>query len=99
MKVRVVVFATAPGDDPGAVERAYHQVSRDLAGTPGLCGNELLRSVTDGSDFAVVSEWEDLAAFQAWEAGVRHKDTTAPLRPFQRPRSSTFGIYQVTAAY
>ncbi|MDG4820752.1 antibiotic biosynthesis monooxygenase [Asanoa sp. WMMD1127] len=97
--VRVLLFATAPSDDPDAVERAYHQISRDLAGTPGLRGNELLRSVADPSDFAVLSEWTDLDAFRSWEEGAAHKGTTAPLRPYQRPRAQPFGVFQVTATY
>lgn len=97
--VRVVVYATAPPDDPGAVERAYHDISRMLADTPGLLRNELLRSVADPRDFAVISEWEDLAAFRTWEQGATHRNTTAPLRPYQRARPETFGVYEVTASY
>ena len=41
-RVRVLIYATAPDADPGAVADAYHRVSRRLAGTPGLLGNEQL---------------------------------------------------------
>ncbi|WP_283133417.1 antibiotic biosynthesis monooxygenase family protein [Rhizohabitans arisaemae] len=99
-RVRVLVYVAAPGDDPGAVERAYHQVSGALAGTPGLLGNVLLRDEGDKSRFIVMSEWESAEAFQTWERGAAHKGTTAPLRPYQDVgRSPVFGIYQVTAAY
>lgn len=98
-RVRVMVYATAPETDPSAVEIAYHQISRDLAGTAGLIGNELLRSVQDPRDFAVVSEWNSIEAFQFWEAGAAHRNTTAPLRPYQRERPMTFGIYRVIATY
>lgn len=99
-RVRVVVYARAEPADAGALEEAYHRVSHDLAGTPGLLANELLRSVTDGQAYAVMSEWESVAAFSAWEQGATHRGTTAPLRPFQdRGRGATFEIYAVTAEY
>jgi heme-degrading monooxygenase HmoA len=99
-KVRVLLYATSPSDDPVAVETAYHLISRDLVGTPGLLGNELLRSVHQPADFVVVSDWESLAAFHSWEQGCGHRGTTAPLRPYQsRQRGAPFGIYEVMAAY
>lgn len=98
--VRVLIFAVAPGDDPDAVVRAYHRISRDLSGTPGLISNELLRATTDGSRFIVMSEWENLEKFQVWEQGSAHKGTTAPLRQYQDgSRGAPFGIYEVAAAY
>ncbi|HEX8780805.1 MAG TPA: antibiotic biosynthesis monooxygenase [Nocardioides sp.] len=98
--VRVLVYALAPGDDPDGVTRAYHLVSEELAGTDGLLGNELLRSVHDPHRFAVLSEWESLAAFNAWERGTAHRPATAPLRPFQdHTRGSSFDVYAVQASY
>lgn len=82
------------------VREAYHVVSRRLRPVAGLLGNELLRSVADPAGFVVVSRWTDLAAFREWERGAGHRDTTAPLRPFQSvPPVSPFGVYQVDAAY
>jgi heme-degrading monooxygenase HmoA len=99
-RVRVLVYACDPGDDPGAVERAYHRVSRDLAGVDGLLGNQLLRSVPQPDRFVVTSEWESIVAFRAWEAGADHRETTAPLRPLQDgDRTGVFGLYEVAAEY
>ncbi|GLW06788.1 antibiotic biosynthesis monooxygenase [Microtetraspora sp. NBRC 13810] len=99
-RARVLIYAAAPSDEPGAVEAAYHRISGDLAGTPGLLGNELLRAADDPAAFVVMSEWESLDAFRAWEEGAGHRDTTAPLRRYQRaPGTRPFGIYEVTAAY
>jgi heme oxygenase (mycobilin-producing) len=99
-RVRVLVYACDPGAQPGAVERAYHQVSRALAGAPGLIGNQLLRSVPQPLQFVVMSEWESLAAFRAWEDGAGHRDTTSPLRPLQGgDHSAVFGLYEVAAEY
>ncbi|WP_306212590.1 antibiotic biosynthesis monooxygenase family protein [Actinoplanes sp. RD1] len=99
-RARVLIFAAAPVDDADAVGRAYHRISRELAGTPGLIRNELLRDTTDGSRFVVMSEWESLELFRNWERGAAHKGTTAPLRPLQDgSRGAAFGIYEVAAAY
>jgi heme-degrading monooxygenase HmoA len=98
-RVRVVVYATAPAAEPDAVVRAYHEISAALRGTPGLLGNELLRSVLRPADYAVASEWADLPAFRDWEAGAAHRGTTAPLRPYQSAGSSPFGVYEVIATY
>ena len=99
-RVRVMVFASAPDADPEAVAEAYHQISADLAGTPGLLGNELMRSVHQPNGYVVMSEWESLDAFREWEDGPNHRDTTAPLRSYQDGRpAGPFGIYEVAASY
>jgi heme-degrading monooxygenase HmoA len=72
-----------PADDPGAVERAYHAISSELIGTPGLLGNRLLREPGDPTRYVVVSEWASLADHAAWERG--HQTTTSPLRPYVDP--------------
>ncbi|GAA1858979.1 antibiotic biosynthesis monooxygenase family protein [Asanoa iriomotensis] len=97
-RVRVLLYAVAP--DGEAVTATYHRVSTELAGTAGLLGNELLRSVYEPERFIVISEWESLDAFRAWERGSAHRATTAPLRDFHdTSRGSAFGLYEVTAAY
>ncbi|WP_320065185.1 antibiotic biosynthesis monooxygenase [Micromonospora sp. RTGN7] len=99
-RVRVLIHAAAPPTEPGAVEQAYHRISAELAGTPGLLGNELLRLADDPGRFVVMSEWASLAAFRSWEAGARHRGTTAPLRRYQQPPvDRPFGIYEVAATY
>lgn len=100
MKVRVVLYLKTPEEGPGKVHEAYHQISEQLAGTPGLLGNELLHSVLNGEEFAVLSDWEDMKAFQTWEQGPAHQSKTSPLRPYQdRERGAHYGIYQVVASY
>ncbi|EFC86580.1 antibiotic biosynthesis monooxygenase [Parafrankia sp. EUN1f] len=97
-RVRVMLWAVDPSDDPGAVERAYHEISSKLVGTPGLLGNRLLRSAAEPSSFAVVSEWASMAEFAAWESGAEHKPATSPLRPLQDPAMRA-AIYTEVAAY
>nr|AHX24708.1 monooxygenase [uncultured bacterium] len=96
--VRVLIYHRTA--DVEGIEAAYHQTSRDLAGVPGLLGNELLRSVHDPASFVVVSMWESREAFDRWERGAEHKDTTAPLRPFRDTTSGRpFGVYEVSSSY
>jgi heme oxygenase (mycobilin-producing) len=97
-EVRVLVYHTAV--DTSAIDEAYHQASTRMTSVPGMLGNELLRSLPDPTGFIVMSRWSGIEAFQQWEQGPDHLDTTAPLRPFRDPRMSTpFGIYRVTATY
>jgi len=99
-RIRVLVYASTPDDTPDAVDDAYHRISVELAGTPGLVGNELMRSAVEPASYVVMSEWENLAAFQAWEQGQNHRNTTAPLRPYQDRRpGGPFGLYEVVASY
>ncbi|HEX6871573.1 MAG TPA: antibiotic biosynthesis monooxygenase family protein [Micromonosporaceae bacterium] len=96
----VLVYAVAPSDEPDAVLAAYHTISKELAGTPGLLGNRLLQALDGTGRFVVMSEWRDAQAFQRWEQGANHRDTTSPLRPYQdRGRESSFGIYELVASY
>ncbi|WP_406861078.1 antibiotic biosynthesis monooxygenase [Streptomyces sp. HUAS MG47] len=99
-RVRIMLHLRPAPGEAGAVEKAYHRISEDLAGTPGLLGNELLRELTDDGAYAVLSEWESMAAFREWEAGSAHRGTTSPLRPYQdTERPSPFALFEVRAAY
>ncbi|MBX6390475.1 MAG: antibiotic biosynthesis monooxygenase [Frankia sp.] len=97
-RVRVMIWAVEPADRPAAVEAAYHTISSQLVGTPGLLGNQLMRDAHDPSRFVVVSEWASMAAFTAWEQGASHRSTTSPLRPLQDPDRRPV-IYEEVAAY
>jgi heme oxygenase (mycobilin-producing) len=96
--LRVLLYYATTDFD--RIEAAYHDSSRELAGTPGLVGNELLRSVHDPRGFVVASSWQSREAFELWERGSEHKGQTSPLRPFRDTRMpSPFGVYRVTANY
>ncbi|WP_187369622.1 antibiotic biosynthesis monooxygenase family protein [Fodinicola acaciae] len=93
-RVRVIVYYTT--GDREIVLDAYERVNKELAGTAGLLGAELLESTLDSGSFAVLSEWTDLPSFQAWEEGTRHKNQTSQLRPYEdATRGRPYGIYQV----
>jgi heme-degrading monooxygenase HmoA len=99
-RVRILLYLRATPEQVPAVEEAYHRISKELADTPGMLGNELLRDVTDPGGYAVLSEWESLAAFRDWEAGAGHRGTTSPLRPYQDTgRPSPFALFAVEAGY
>jgi heme-degrading monooxygenase HmoA len=99
-RARVMVWYRVPRSEAGTVEEGYDRVSRQLAGTPGLIGNELLRAADDASSLLVMSEWETLAAFREWEEGQSHRNTTSPLRQYQdRARGRFYEVYEVAAAF
>jgi heme-degrading monooxygenase HmoA len=96
-RVRVLVWHRAAVAERDAVGQAYHEISGALAGTPGLLANELLHARGDRASFVVMSEWESLAAFEAWERGAAHRGTTAPLRRYRdTSRPVPFEVYEVT---
>lgn len=97
-RVRILVWHSAT-EDRRALEETYHEVSRKLAGTPGLIGNELWRSATDPAVYAIMSEWEDMESFQSWADNARQHEVTTPLRRFRRATDRAAEIYEVTAAY
>jgi heme oxygenase (mycobilin-producing) len=92
-RVRILVFAKAAEADAPALEAAYRRISPGLAGTAGLLGNELLNDPDDPGGYVVMSEWESLAAFHAWEQGPAHQAATSPLRPFIQGAA----VYEVVA--
>ncbi|GII95055.1 antibiotic biosynthesis monooxygenase family protein [Sinosporangium siamense] len=98
---RVLIYYRAPGGDSEVIEKAYHEISAEMAGTAGLLRNELIRDADEPDSFLVLSEWQDLDAFRLWERGPQHRGTTSPLRQYQdRDRGRRhYGIYQVVAAY
>ncbi|TVL88161.1 antibiotic biosynthesis monooxygenase [Streptomyces sp. SAJ15] len=96
---RVVIYYRVPEGSADALISGYHASSAALKGTSGLLGNELLRNAHDPRRYAVLSEWEDLAAFQTWEAAKDHRGQTAPVREFVDPDPRPFAVYEVVASY
>jgi heme oxygenase (mycobilin-producing) len=98
--VRVLLWHRVPPDGAASVEDAYHRVSADLSGTPGLLANELLRSTLEPGSFVVMSSWATLRAFLDWESGPTHRHTTAPLRPYRdAARARAYDVLEQVAAY
>ncbi|GAA4638858.1 antibiotic biosynthesis monooxygenase [Actinoallomurus vinaceus] len=92
-RVRVIVYYAASEED---VTEAYERANKEMRGTPGLLGAELLRSMLDGDRFAVLSEWTSRTAFLAWEQGARHRDQTSALRPYEdHAGGRSYTVYEV----
>jgi len=87
MPARMMVFATIKPGEEEAFEVAFSEVTRKVKGTPGHISDELLRDVTDEkkpdepSRYILLSEWESVEAFLAWEDAPIHMQTTTPMRP------------------
>lgn len=97
-QIRVLLYHST--GDPAEIEAAYHTVSREMAGVPGLVGNELLRSEIDPTEFVVSSTWTSRADFDRWEQGPDHKRQTAPLRPYRHTgMERPYGFYTVAAEH
>ncbi|MDH2427187.1 antibiotic biosynthesis monooxygenase [Sphaerisporangium sp. TRM90804] len=97
-RVRILVWHGA-ADDRDALEETYHKVSAELAGTPGLVGNELWRSATDPATYAIMSEWRDIESFNAWADDPGQHLATAPLRRFRTAADRAAEVYEVAAAH
>ncbi|GAA3732112.1 antibiotic biosynthesis monooxygenase [Spinactinospora alkalitolerans] len=82
------------GDDPGAVVRAYAEVSGELARIDGLEGTELLFGVSGGDGIVLQMFFSDMEAFRRWERSPRHRAATSPMRRYQ-DRSRPGGHYEI----
>ena len=87
MAARMMVFATIKPGEEEQFEAAFAEVTAKVKGTPGHISDELLRDVTetnspdDPSRYILLSEWESVEAFLAWEHAPIHMQTTTPMRP------------------
>jgi heme-degrading monooxygenase HmoA len=83
----MMVFATIKPGEEEQFEAAFSEVTAKVKGTPGHISDELLRDVTDKKDpdepsrYILLSEWESVDAFLAWEDAPIHMQTTTPMRP------------------
>ncbi|WP_119730350.1 antibiotic biosynthesis monooxygenase family protein [Thermomonospora amylolytica] len=95
-EIRVLVYLREPEGERGVIAEAYGRARELLEGTPGLRGDQLLRSVTDPRRFTLVMEWESRRAYAAWEKAHRERGHRSPLRPYQ-DRERPGGHYEVFA--
>ncbi len=95
MAIRVVIHLKAPDGDETPLHEAYRSISWVTKETPGLVGCELLRDVEEPDRFMLVSDWQTLEAFRAWQVGPDHHNNPSALRPFQdRSRGRHYGVYE-----
>jgi heme-degrading monooxygenase HmoA len=82
MPARVMVFAAVQEGCEAAFEAAYAAVTAAVKGTPGHVRDELLRERTRPGRYVLLSEWESVEAFRAWEDAPIHRELTTPMRPY-----------------
>ena len=82
MTARVMVSALVAEEHVEAFEHAYAEVTGHVAGTRGHISDELLRDRTQPGRYILLSEWDSVEDFLAWENRPIHRETTTPMRPY-----------------
>lgn len=78
---RVVFRVRVPADRRDAFLRAYEAIRYEVAeGVPGHLVDQVCEAPGDPEEWLITSEWESLAAFEAWERSEEHRALVAPLR-------------------
>jgi heme-degrading monooxygenase HmoA len=80
--IRVMVHAKVEEGTQAQFEAAFEQVRRNVAGTPGHLGDELLSAVDDPTAYILLSRWESREQFLAWVDAPIHRQLTVPMRPY-----------------
>lgn len=88
MTARVMVVADVAEGKEAEFEAAYAQVTAAVKGTPGHVHDELLSQQGRPGRYILLSEWESVDAFIAWEDAPIHREITVPMRPTGRVASS-----------
>lgn len=96
MTARVMVVADVAEGKEAEFEAAYAQVTAAVKGTPGHVHDELLSQQGRPGRYILLSEWESVDAFIAWEDAPIHREITVPMRPYWAGRVERF-IYEVAA--
>jgi heme-degrading monooxygenase HmoA len=96
---RVVFLIRVPADKTDGFLAAYEQIRYLVAsGVPGHRVDQVCQSAADPEQWLITSEWESLAAFEAWERDAAHRALVSPLRAcFTEARSLRFVIRAETS--
>lgn len=99
-QVRVLIwFAARADDDAPAIRQGYAAMRDGLRGRRGLIRSELLESLAEPGSFAVLSHWESMGDFVAWQREPGHDGDTAPMDGYLdrgRPGGSYAQAFTVT---
>jgi heme-degrading monooxygenase HmoA len=80
-KGRVIFLMKVPAGRAEDFLAAYEKIRYEVAeGVPGHLVDQVCRSATDPEQWLITSEWDSLAAFEAWERTPGHRTLVAPLR-------------------
>ncbi|WP_338675036.1 antibiotic biosynthesis monooxygenase family protein [Streptomyces sp. SCSIO 30461] len=59
--------------------RAYKQVRRRAAASPGHLSEQLCRSAENPAQWLLTSEWEDMEAIKRWRLSSEHEALVQPM--------------------
>lgn len=80
-RARVVFLIRVPAERTEEFLRAYEQIRYEVAeGVPGHLVDQVCQCSTDPEQWLITSEWESLAAFEAWEQSPDHRLLVRPMR-------------------
>jgi heme-degrading monooxygenase HmoA len=97
-RARVVFMVRVPLDRTAAFLEGYEKIRYSVAeGVPGHLLDQVCRSDDDPEQWLITSEWETLAAFEAWESSPDHRELVRPLAQcITERRSLRFLIHKET---
>jgi heme-degrading monooxygenase HmoA len=83
MKARVLFMVYVRPGEEQHFEEAYKQVSeRNQGSIPGQLYDELLRPASSQDPYILLSHWNSLEEYRAWEQTPAHRESAAPLRQY-----------------
>lgn len=85
--VRATLTMKVHAGREGEFEAAWASVAAVTRQVPGNLRQTLLRASDEPGTFIIVSDWEDRAAFGAFERSPEQDDLTAPLRALRASAS------------
>ncbi len=98
-QVRVILWYRVPKEEVQPLADTYRQISEQLVGTPGMLGNELLRSQVNETTLMVTSHWESQWHLDRWVHSSSHRHTS-PLRPYlDTGRQHPYETFNVISAF
>ncbi|WP_328603362.1 antibiotic biosynthesis monooxygenase [Amycolatopsis sp. NBC_00345] len=98
-KARVVFLIRVPRERTEDFLAAYDKIRYEVAeGVPGHLVDQVCQASGDPEQWLITSEWESLAAFEAWEASPDHRTLVKPMREcMTEARSLRFTVHAQTA--
>lgn len=96
---RVVFLIRVPQPRTAEFLAAYEKIRYSVAeGVAGHLVDQVCQADDDPEQWLITSEWESLAAFEAWERSAGHRELVAPMRDcITQPRSLRFLIQKETS--
>jgi heme oxygenase (mycobilin-producing) len=79
MTARIMVQVTVNDGAQEEFERTFREIAPEIDTAPGLIQHQVIRSREDPSRYIMLSEWENVDAFDSWEVTKGHRDLVRPL--------------------